>query len=96
MSESIFFSLFFLVFFATSIELSINVEIVHLCRSLWGKESALIAEIDKLRAEVEKAEKSLDHATPGVSFCFLEMASDSMNSIIQKLWILIIVFCLLS
>ncbi|KAF2317506.1 hypothetical protein GH714_023658 [Hevea brasiliensis] len=34
-------------------------------KSLWGKESALIAEIDKLRAEVEKAEKSLDHATPG-------------------------------
>lgn len=34
-------------------------------KSLWGKESALIAEIDKLRAEVEKAEKNLDHATPG-------------------------------
>ncbi|XP_048229798.1 structural maintenance of chromosomes protein 3 [Ricinus communis] len=34
-------------------------------KSLWAKESALIAEIDKLRTEVEKAEKSLDHATPG-------------------------------
>ena len=37
------------------------------CRSLWGKENELNAEIDKLRAEVEKAEKSLDHAIPGVS-----------------------------
>lgn len=36
-------------------------------RSLWGKETELSAEIDKLRTEVEKAEKSLDHATPGVS-----------------------------
>ncbi|KHN21872.1 hypothetical protein glysoja_008784 [Glycine soja] len=34
-------------------------------RSLWGKENELTAEIDKLRAEVEKAEKSLDHAIPG-------------------------------
>ncbi|XP_059430650.1 structural maintenance of chromosomes protein 3 [Corylus avellana] len=32
---------------------------------LWGKESKLSSEIDKLRTEVEKAEKSLDHATPG-------------------------------
>ena len=38
-----------------------------LYRSLWGKENKLTAEIDKLRAEVEKAEKSLDHAIPGVS-----------------------------
>lgn len=36
-------------------------------RSLWSKESELVAEIDRLKAEVEKAEKSLDHATPGVS-----------------------------
>lgn len=41
--------------------------IVYLSRSLWGKETELSAEIDKLRTEVEKAEKSLDHATPGVS-----------------------------
>ncbi|KAK8641312.1 hypothetical protein V6N13_010725 [Hibiscus sabdariffa] len=34
-------------------------------RSLWEKESKLSAEIDKLKTEVEKAEKSLDHATPG-------------------------------
>ncbi|CAK7329230.1 unnamed protein product [Dovyalis caffra] len=34
-------------------------------KSLWKKESELTAEIDKLRTEVEKAEKSLDHATPG-------------------------------
>ncbi|CAM8970304.1 unnamed protein product [Rhodiola kirilowii] len=34
-------------------------------KSLWGKESALIADLDKLKAEVVKAEKSLDHATPG-------------------------------
>ncbi|KAH7542596.1 hypothetical protein FEM48_Zijuj02G0090800 [Ziziphus jujuba var. spinosa] len=32
---------------------------------LWGQETELSAEIDKLRTEVEKAEKSLDHATPG-------------------------------
>lgn len=32
---------------------------------LWGKESGLSSEINKLRTEVEKAEKSLDHATPG-------------------------------
>ncbi|KAJ0021665.1 hypothetical protein Pint_31711 [Pistacia integerrima] len=34
-------------------------------KSLWVKESELCTEIDKLKAEVEKAEKSLDHATPG-------------------------------
>ncbi|KAJ4724659.1 Structural maintenance of chromosomes protein [Melia azedarach] len=34
-------------------------------KSLWVKENELCAEIDKLKAEVEKAEKSLDHATPG-------------------------------
>lgn len=34
-------------------------------KSLWGKESELSAEIDKLKADVIKAEKSLDHATPG-------------------------------
>ncbi|XP_075634803.1 structural maintenance of chromosomes protein 3 isoform X1 [Castanea sativa] len=32
---------------------------------LWSKESALSSDINKLRIEVEKAEKSLDHATPG-------------------------------
>lgn len=41
-------------------------------RSLWRKETELSAEIEKLRTEVEKAEKSLDHATPGVSNCFLD------------------------
>ncbi|KGN54455.2 structural maintenance of chromosomes protein 3 isoform X1 [Cucumis sativus] len=34
-------------------------------KSLWSKENELVAEIDRLKAEVEKAEKSLDHATPG-------------------------------
>ncbi|CAJ2653742.1 unnamed protein product [Trifolium pratense] len=34
-------------------------------KSLWNQENELTAEIDKLRAEVEKAEKSLDHAIPG-------------------------------
>ncbi|CAB4283123.1 unnamed protein product [Prunus armeniaca] len=33
--------------------------------SLWRNETELSAEIEKLRTEVEKAEKSLDHATPG-------------------------------
>ncbi|KAK3027362.1 hypothetical protein RJ639_040961, partial [Escallonia herrerae] len=35
-------------------------------KSLWGKESELSAEIEHLKTEVMKAEKSLDHATPGV------------------------------
>ncbi|XP_042497840.1 structural maintenance of chromosomes protein 3 [Macadamia integrifolia] len=34
-------------------------------KSLWAKESELSTEIDKLKADVVKAEKSLDHATPG-------------------------------
>ncbi|XP_052205645.1 structural maintenance of chromosomes protein 3 isoform X2 [Diospyros lotus] len=34
-------------------------------KSLWGKESELSGEIDQLKTEVVKAEKSLDHATPG-------------------------------
>ncbi|KAI3461220.1 hypothetical protein Pfo_017883 [Paulownia fortunei] len=34
-------------------------------KSLWGRESELSAEIDRLKSEVVKAEKSLDHATPG-------------------------------
>ncbi|KAL9314311.1 hypothetical protein ACSQ67_019763 [Phaseolus vulgaris] len=34
-------------------------------KSLWTKENEIISEIDKLRAEVEKAEKNLDHAIPG-------------------------------
>lgn len=36
-------------------------------RSSWGEESELSADIDRLKSEVVKAEKSLDHATPGVS-----------------------------
>jgi hypothetical protein len=35
-------------------------------RSLWSREKELTAEIDKLRAEVEKAEKSLNDTIPGV------------------------------
>ncbi|XP_058098866.1 structural maintenance of chromosomes protein 3 [Magnolia sinica] len=34
-------------------------------KSLWKKESDLSADIDRLKADVVKAEKSLDHATPG-------------------------------
>ncbi|KAI9116787.1 hypothetical protein K1719_012153 [Acacia pycnantha] len=34
-------------------------------KSLWARENGLSSEIDKLKAEVEKAEKSLDHAIPG-------------------------------
>ncbi|KAM7522838.1 hypothetical protein LguiA_012740 [Lonicera macranthoides] len=34
-------------------------------KSLWAKESELSSEIDQLKQEVIKAEKSLDHATPG-------------------------------
>lgn len=35
-------------------------------RSLWNEEANLSAEIDKLKSELIKAQKSLDHATPGV------------------------------
>lgn len=34
-------------------------------KSLWGKENELSSEIERLKTEVVKAEKSLDHATPG-------------------------------
>ncbi|KAL3530194.1 hypothetical protein ACH5RR_009516 [Cinchona calisaya] len=34
-------------------------------KSLWEKESELNSEIERLKSEVVKAEKSLDHATPG-------------------------------
>lgn len=34
---------------------------------MWAKESELSSEIDKMKAEVDRAEKNLDHATPGVS-----------------------------
>ncbi|GMG98380.1 hypothetical protein Nepgr_000220 [Nepenthes gracilis] len=34
-------------------------------KSLWGQESDLTSEIEKLKSEVVKAEKNLDHATPG-------------------------------
>nr|GME04146.1 structural maintenance of chromosomes protein 3 [Ipomoea batatas] len=34
-------------------------------KSLWARESELISEIAQLRQEVSKAERSLDHATPG-------------------------------
>ncbi|GAA0154305.1 hypothetical protein LIER_12324 [Lithospermum erythrorhizon] len=34
-------------------------------KSLWQKESEISAEIERLKSEVVKAEKSLDHATPG-------------------------------
>jgi structural maintenance of chromosome 3 (chondroitin sulfate proteoglycan 6) len=36
-------------------------------RSLWSRENELTTEIDKWKVEVEKAERSLDHAIPGVS-----------------------------
>lgn len=38
----------------------------YLGRLLWGTESAVNAEIVRLKAEVVKAEKALDHATPRV------------------------------
>ncbi|XP_051120273.1 structural maintenance of chromosomes protein 3 isoform X2 [Andrographis paniculata] len=34
-------------------------------KALWGKESELSSEIEKLKSDVIRAEKSLDHATPG-------------------------------
>ncbi|KAK1406338.1 hypothetical protein QVD17_41632 [Tagetes erecta] len=42
-----------------------NTEVHYIFRSLWGTESELNAEIERLKAEVVKAEKALDHATPG-------------------------------
>lgn len=47
--------------------------ILHICliegkfsRSFWKEESDVTAEIDRLREDLIKAQKSLDHATPGV------------------------------
>ncbi|XP_023728223.1 structural maintenance of chromosomes protein 3 isoform X1 [Lactuca sativa] len=34
-------------------------------KALWGTESEITAEIERLKSEVVKAEKALDHATPG-------------------------------
>lgn len=34
-------------------------------KSLWERENELLSEIEKLKSEVMKAEKNLDHATPG-------------------------------
>ena len=35
-------------------------------RKLWKKENDTTSEIEKLKAEIMKAEKNLDHAAPGV------------------------------
>lgn len=43
-----------------------NVNILH-ARLLWERENELSSEVEKLTSEVVKAEKNLDHATPGVS-----------------------------
>ena len=67
-----YFSVFILVRLTESTQVDL---FVCFCRSLWKKESELSAEIDKLRTEVDKAEKSLDHATPGVSNFFLYLVS---------------------
>jgi len=38
-----------------------------MCRVLWKKENDLNREVEKLRADIVKAEKSMDLAAPGVS-----------------------------
>ncbi|KAI7745683.1 hypothetical protein M8C21_011025, partial [Ambrosia artemisiifolia] len=43
----------------------IDTEAHYLFRLLWGTESEVNAEIERLKATVVKAEKALDHATPG-------------------------------
>lgn len=48
----------------------VSFNIIFVDRSLWDKESELSTQIDKWKAEVDKAEKNLDHATPGVSNSF--------------------------
>lgn len=40
---------------------------LELCRRLWKQEGELNIEVEKLKAEVVKAEKSMDLAAPGVS-----------------------------
>ncbi|KAL0674875.1 hypothetical protein Bca4012_002856 [Brassica carinata] len=37
----------------------------HISKEKWGEESQLSSEIDKLKMELERAKKNLDHATPG-------------------------------
>ncbi|KAI3746459.1 hypothetical protein L6452_08893 [Arctium lappa] len=56
----------FVLFDLTMFKLNVpDTEVYYLFRSLWGTESELTAEIERLKAEVVKAEKALDHATPG-------------------------------
>ncbi|BFG35076.1 hypothetical protein CerSpe_213500 [Prunus speciosa] len=50
-------------------------------KSLWKNETELSAEIEKLITEVEKAEKCLDHATPG-SIKFLGYVVQLLNCLI--------------
>ncbi|XP_026666016.2 structural maintenance of chromosomes protein 3 isoform X2 [Phoenix dactylifera] len=48
-------------------------------KSLWKKETDLSSEIDRLRADLVKAQKSLDHATPGD----IRRGLNSVNRIIK-------------
>ncbi|CAL9036907.1 unnamed protein product [Musa banksii] len=48
-------------------------------KSLWNEEANLSAEIDKLKSELIKAQKSLDHATPGD----IRRGLNSVNRIIK-------------
>ncbi|KAG0461233.1 hypothetical protein HPP92_021530 [Vanilla planifolia] len=53
-------------------------------KSLWKVEGELSSEIDKLRSDLVKAKKSLEHATPGVlhefQFIFLDFYVESLGS----------------
>ncbi|XP_042430532.1 structural maintenance of chromosomes protein 3 [Zingiber officinale] len=54
-------------------------ELQDLRKSLWSEEANLSAEIDKLKSELIKAQKSLDHATPGD----IRRGLNSVNRIIK-------------
>nr|GMD21392.1 structural maintenance of chromosomes protein 3 [Ipomoea batatas] len=53
-------------------------------KSLWARESELISEIAQLRQEVSKAERSLDHATPGVSIKDIRRGLTSVRRICRE------------
>lgn len=59
-----------------SVEFHVKISGFLTFRSLWEKESELSSEIERLKSEVIKAEKSLDHATPGVRIFFYFFALD--------------------
>lgn len=71
-----------------SVEFHVKISGFLTFRSLWEKESELSSEIERLKSEVIKAEKSLDHATPGVRIFFFFFFGSGLH-IMPPYWITI-------